>query len=125
MKTITTEQLEQKIKANADFTLLNVTGEQYFKGELIPGSAFIPAESLEGVLKGAHVAKDANIVVYCGGPTCTASKTAAEKLDQLGFTNVERYEGGIAEWKQAGHKLAGSCGTSCGCSSTDKQRAAG
>lgn len=125
MKTLTTEQLTQKIKSNADFSLLNVTGEQYFQGEMIPGSGYIPVETLESVFTGAKISKDANIVVYCAGPTCSASHKAAEKLESLGYTNVERYEAGIAGWKEAGFKLAGgSCGSSCGCSTTDK-RAAG
>jgi rhodanese-related sulfurtransferase len=30
---------------------------------------------------------------------------AAEKLQTLGYTNVRAYEGGIEEWKRAGHTV--------------------
>ena len=46
--------------------------------------------------------KDAEIVVYCGGPKCPQSRMAAEKLVKLGYENVRAYEGGLEEWKAAG-----------------------
>jgi rhodanese-related sulfurtransferase len=30
---------------------------------------------------------------------------AGEKLINLGYSNVRAYEGGIKEWKSAGHKI--------------------
>ena len=33
------------------------------------------------------------------------SRMAAEKLITLGYTNVKAYEGGIEEWKEAGHEI--------------------
>ncbi len=49
-----------------------------------------------------NLPKDAEIVVYCGGPKCPQSRMAAEKLAKLGFENVRAYEGGLEEWKAAG-----------------------
>src|SRR5262245_12184567 len=31
---------------------------------------------------------------------------AAQKLLEMGYTNVETYEGGIKEWKKAGHRIS-------------------
>ena len=55
--------------------------------------------------------KDASIVVYCAGPTCPASRQAAEKLAAFGYTHVEAYEGGLEEWKQAGFGVVGTGAT--------------
>ena len=41
-------------------------------------------------------------MTYCAGPSCTASRDAAEKLVTLGFTRVSRYEGGLEDWAKAG-----------------------
>jgi rhodanese-related sulfurtransferase len=109
MKTITTQDLQKKINTDLGLHLWNVTSEPYFKGEMIAGSRYIPVDKLEQALASASLPKDAQIVVYCGGPQCPASKMAAEKLESLGYKNVEKYVGGIEEWKGAGLSIAEQC----------------
>jgi rhodanese-related sulfurtransferase len=46
--------------------------------------------------------KKGDIVVYCSGPTCTASEDAARELTALGYNRVRRYVGGMQDWTQAG-----------------------
>jgi 3-mercaptopyruvate sulfurtransferase SseA len=46
--------------------------------------------------------KDALIVVYCGFVKCARSHNAAIFAQQLGYTNVKRYAGGIYAWKGSG-----------------------
>ena len=53
-------------------------------------------------VQSTNLPKDAQIVVYCAGPTCPQSRLAAEKLLKLGYENVRAYEGGLEEWKAAG-----------------------
>lgn len=43
--------------------------------------------------------KNAKIIVYCSGHTCSMSYHAAKRLVRLGYTNVFNYEGGIGEWR--------------------------
>jgi rhodanese-related sulfurtransferase len=52
-----------------------------------------------------ELARDAEIITYCGGPKCPQSMLAAQKLVELGYTNVKAYEGGLEEWKAAGHEV--------------------
>jgi rhodanese-related sulfurtransferase len=52
------------------------------------------------------VPKDAEIIVYCLGPSCPQSGDAARKLTTLGYTNVLAYEGGLEEWKASGREVA-------------------
>lgn len=42
--------------------------------------------------------KNSLIVAYCGGPACTAWKSAAQAACKLGYTNVKHYKGGIKGW---------------------------
>jgi len=114
MKTITTQDLKTRISQDIGLHVWNVTTEEWFKGEMIPGSRHIPLGKLPGALKSASLPKDAAIVVYCAGPKCPASKLAAEQLDGLGFSNVTKFEGGIEEWKKAGYELSAEANECCG-----------
>lgn len=48
--------------------------------------------------------KDALVVAYCGGPTCSAYKAAATAATKLGYKNVKHLSAGISGWKSAGEK---------------------
>jgi rhodanese-related sulfurtransferase len=105
---ISTADLLQRFADDVGLHLWNVLTDEYFKGELIPGSRRVPSDRLGDAVRRSTVAKDAAIVVYCAGPHCPASRQAAEKLAALGYTRVEAYDGGIESWKQAGHGVVGT-----------------
>ena len=105
MKTISTEQLQQRMKQGNSLHLWNVLTDGYFKGEMIPGSRRVPLDTIGREVSKAQSTKGAEIIVYCGGPTCPQSLQAAQKLTDLGYTNVRAYEGGLQEWKNAGNKI--------------------
>jgi rhodanese-related sulfurtransferase len=48
--------------------------------------------------------KSTLVVAYCGGPTCSAYKKAANAAKELGYTNVKHLSAGISGWLQAGEK---------------------
>jgi len=109
--TISTTDLAQRVRDDVGLHVWNVLTDDYFKGELIPGSRRVPVDRLGEALRRSSLAKDAAIVVYCAGPSCPQSRQAAEKLGTLGYTRVDAYEGGLEEWKQAGFGIVGT-GTS-------------
>jgi rhodanese-related sulfurtransferase len=51
----------------------------------------------------AGLAKDREIVVYCGQVSCDLALQVAEKLQALGFTRVTAYMGGFRAWDEAGY----------------------
>ena len=106
--TITTPQVAQRINDDVGVHVWNVLTDDYFKGELIPGSRRVPVDRLGEAVRRSTLAKDASIVVYCQGVHCPSSRQAAEKLAAFGFTRVEAYEGGLDEWKQAGFGIVGT-----------------
>jgi rhodanese-related sulfurtransferase len=83
----------------------NVLTDDYFTGELIPGSRRVPLDQVGREVAGGRIAKDAAIVVYCSGPACPQSRAAADKLVALGFTDVRAFEGGLEVWKAAGRPV--------------------
>ena len=105
VKTISTAELDARLRENGRLEFWNVLTDEYFNGELIPGSRRVP---LDRVGREAHekgLAKDAEVIVYCAGPQCPQSRMAAEKLQGLGYTNVRAYEGGVEEWKGSGRAV--------------------
>jgi len=103
IKTISAQDTKKLLQSDPGLHLWNVLSEEYYKGESIEGSRWIPVTKLAQALKGASLPKDANIVVYCGSTACPASGKAAEELQALGFTNVKAFEGGLKEWKALGY----------------------
>ena len=104
-KTISTEQLQERLKQGNSLHFWNVLTDGYFKGEMIPGSRRVPVDTIGREATEAQSAKGEEIIVYCGGPKCPQSLQAAQKLRDLGYTNVRAYEGGLEEWKNAGNKI--------------------
>ena len=53
--------------------------------------------------KVAGLARDREIVVYCGQVSCDLALKVAEKLQSLGFSRVTAYIGGFRAWDEAGY----------------------
>ncbi|MDO8692027.1 MAG: rhodanese-like domain-containing protein, partial [Dehalococcoidia bacterium] len=97
---IASDELAQMLKTK-DFYLVNV--HVPYIGEIEGTDAKIPynqiKENLDKFPKDAGV----RIVVYC--MSGSMSKSAAQTLAALGYTNVLDLKGGMSAWEQAGHKL--------------------
>jgi len=91
-------ELYDKLGRRDIFLLVMAMDEPRFEKAHIEGS--ISWDSLEANVDQIDV--DCEIVVYCTGPDCVASKLRAARLVSLGFTNVRRFAGGLTEWTAAG-----------------------
>lgn len=105
LKLITTEELKAKLDSKEYLNFWNVLTDEYYNGELIPGSIRVSLDVVGKTAKSLEIPKDKEIIVYCAGSSCPQSKTAQEKLNALGYTNVHTYEGGIEEWQKAGYAI--------------------
>jgi rhodanese-related sulfurtransferase len=104
-QTITAHALAERIAAGTVAELWNVLTDDYFTGQMIPGSRRVPLDHVGREVAALALARDTAIVVYCSGPSCPQSKAAAEKLVTLGFTNVTAFTGGLEVWTAAGHPV--------------------
>jgi len=102
IKTISKEELSQKIQRKEPVQIVNVLAPEYYNLGIIKGSLKIPLEQLEK--RANELDKSKEVVTYCANTQCTASRMAAEQLEAKGF-NVRAYEGGAKEWKEAGLPL--------------------
>lgn len=88
-------------KRGEPLRIIDVLGEEHWAAGHVPGSEWIDFRSLTREAR-RRFAKDEPLVVYCNGLACEAGPIAADKLRQLGFTNVKDMAGGLEEWLQAG-----------------------
>ena len=108
MKLIDAKELKTKLDSKEDFILLNVLTEYNFELQRIPDSVNIPAEDIEKRALIELTDKHKEIVVYCASLQCQASNFSALALEKLGYSNVVRYEAGLAGWVEAGYELEGT-----------------
>lgn len=106
VKNIGRDDLKDMMDSGEVFFLVNVLDPEEFENERICGSINIPAPAV-GRDSVNLLDKDDTIVLYCAGPSCTASAIAADKLNSLGFSDIWRFEGGLKEWKEAGYCVEG------------------
>ena len=71
----------------------------------VPKSLNITPDMVEASLaeKVTGLARDREIVVYCGQVSCDLALKVAEKLQSLGFTRVTAFIGGFRAWDEAGY----------------------
>ncbi len=103
---ITRRELNEKLDRCDDFKLVMVYTDWAFRRKHIPGSINIPIPFMANV-RLDELKLDDEIVVYCSGQDCPASKMSYRILRALGYTNVRRYAGGIFDWEAAGYPLEG------------------
>jgi rhodanese-related sulfurtransferase len=76
--------------------VINVLDRKYAEDCRIKGSIAVPLNELEKFVE--SMPRETQIIVYCARYTCPLSREAYKKLQQLGFTNIKAYEGGMQEW---------------------------
>lgn len=107
LKTIDAESLHRKMTGEHSPILINALGQDAYTAKHIPGSINIPTDNAE-IAKEVIPYMDAEIIVYCANADCTASPELAQKLEEMGYTNVSDFEEGLSGWRKAGYELTGS-----------------
>jgi rhodanese-related sulfurtransferase len=69
VKTISTENLKQKIDGNDDFVLVETLPEMTFHHQHLPGAINLPPDRIAELAPQLLPDKNAEIVVYCAKPT--------------------------------------------------------
>jgi glyoxylase-like metal-dependent hydrolase (beta-lactamase superfamily II)/rhodanese-related sulfurtransferase len=98
-------ELKRRLDAGQPPVLVDVREAPELREELghLPGIRHIPVGSLSSRLAELEPAKDQEIVTICrsGG----RATTAAQILQQAGFSHVRSLEGGMTAWRMAGHPV--------------------
>jgi len=102
---ISAEDLKAMRDRGADMVLINTLSEEKFAEGHIAGSENVPNDAPHFVEEIERLAgsKGRHIVVYCGGGK--ESALAAFALEDAGFSNVDHFQGGMAEWNRLGYPV--------------------
>lgn len=99
MKEITTQELKKIIDAQKTFVLLDCRMKESYAAEHLPGAINLRWKYVPEQAGKLLPDKKTMIVTYCGGITCDASIRCYKNLQDLGYTNLVEYSGGLEEWK--------------------------
>jgi rhodanese-related sulfurtransferase len=110
MQPITRDQVRQIIDKHENAIIVDATSEKDYAIEHIPGAVSIPVGKEKELAPKLLKDKGQKIITYCGGTACPASTKVAEGLEQMGYTNVNEYKPGKADWKAAGLPFEASSG---------------
>lgn len=92
---VTTEEAVNIMQTEENYVILDVRTAQEFASGHIPGAVLLPNETIGTEDIPLLPDKDQLILVYCRSGN--RSKQAAEKLAQLGYTNIVEFDG-INSW---------------------------
>ncbi len=92
---ISMEEAKKLLAEGSDYVLLDVRTKEEFAGGHIKNAVNIPNETISASAIPELPNKEQKIYVYCRSGN--RSKQAAEKLADLGYTNVTEI-GGIIDW---------------------------
>lgn len=98
-QTIDAKELKGWIDSGKKFELVDARPKKYAEGDVIIGARYLPYDSDEKAIAKALPSKDATIVAYCASEKCPASGYLSDTLIDLGYKNVYKYPGGIADWE--------------------------
>ena len=92
---VNSEEAAAMMETETDYILLDVRTRQEYEQSHIPGAICIPNEAIGSEEIPALPHREQLILVYCRSGN--RSKQAAQKLADLGYTNVVEF-GGILSW---------------------------
>ena len=97
---VTKSELKSLVEKKA-VTVIDVNSEQSYAKDHVPTAIHYFAVKNDFV-KALPSDKNALIVAYCGGVTCSAWHKAAKAACKAGYNNVKHYKGGIKGWMDKG-----------------------
>lgn len=110
-ETCTGTQLMELLRGNAMLALLDVREQGEFFGAHILRASNVPAGRMELLAPVLVPRQHIPVIVYDDGGNDTRALRALRSLQQLGYTNVARLAGGLAQWQAEGRLVVD--GTSC------------
>ena len=96
------DELKQKLDHPKKSILVEALPPEHFSKLHLPGAINIPADQIRSQAAELIPNKNVEVIVYCAGPACHASRQAADELTAMGYDNVRHYAGGKEDWTRAG-----------------------
>jgi rhodanese-related sulfurtransferase len=104
---ISRDGLWQKIARGEDFVLVDALAPMAYAMSHLPGAINITPEWIDDRARRRIPDRDTEVVVYCADVDCDASTRVANRLIELGYSNILHYAEGKRDWTAAGLPLEG------------------
>ena len=101
------EELWRKVEEGDELVIVDALPPISFAASHLPGAINIPPGKEDERAPRRSSDLETEVVVYCMNPTCYSSVSVANRLVELGYSNVRHYPGGKDDWKDAGLPLEG------------------
>lgn len=95
IKELTAQEAYDRMNSEDPVVILDVRRADEYETDHIPGAILIPNEEIEDSKPSLLPVIDAEILIYCRSGN--RSRQAAEKLVEMGYTNISDF-GGIIDW---------------------------
>ncbi|MGV3660307.1 MAG: YceI family protein [Prosthecobacter sp.] len=111
MRPLTAAEIQKHINEDV---VIHVLPEEHYQCAHIPGAVnacvyeMTFLDKVAELMQAKDKGKNSPIIVYGAGGGSLDAEVAAEKLRHAGYTSVEAYTGGLAEWVETGHATEGS-----------------
>lgn len=92
-----------RLDAGESLTIVDVREDNEFAEGHLPGAIHLGKGVIERDIEGQFPDTSLELILYCGGGFRSA--LAADALLRMGYQNAVSMDGGIREWRQAGHPL--------------------
>jgi rhodanese-related sulfurtransferase len=103
---VTADELLRKLERGDDLVLMDALAPMVYAHSHLPGAINMPPSAVDPTRLAKRIPDlDTEIVVYCANPSCDDSVVTAQRLRELGYTNVRHYAGGKDEWRELGFPL--------------------
>ena len=102
IKRITREELKKKLDRGDIFVLVDTLPASAYRRHHLPHAINIRSDDIVEMAPRAIPDRNTEIVVYCANGPCQRSRLSAERLGDLGYTNVRDYHEGRRDWQANG-----------------------
>jgi rhodanese-related sulfurtransferase len=103
IREVTIEDVKAKLDRKEKFVLIDVREDNEWNKDHLPNAIHLGKGIIERDIEQQVPDLGAPLVLYCGGGFRSA--LAADKLQQMGYTNVLSMDGGIRGWREKGYPL--------------------
>lgn len=100
VREISVEDARVRLRASPDAHLIDVREDNEWLAGRAAGAEHIGKGVIERDIETAVPARDAELILYCGGGF--RSMLAASALQKMGYTNVASLTGGWRQWRDSG-----------------------
>jgi rhodanese-related sulfurtransferase len=95
----------RRLVRDPDVVVLDVLSREAYAAGHLPDAINIPLPEIPARALVELPDRSRTVVVYCGGPTCPMGSQAMSLLEEMGYTRVRHFPGGVQAWRDAGLRV--------------------